>query len=241
METIKKIKKAAEAPKDIEVTEKSQCTTMKFSAGAYMTVVTDLVKDWKNILGGSINKDLVDDMEVSVIKVHTERDAKNKITQHLVKLLVEGQEVTVTCFDTRMSLMVQASTMLEPYCSRALIPYLRDQIKVNNRNIKEMNAMVQAYDSKKPTTRRQAKEQLYQGESDSFLTPPRLQLQLDLAASQTLLENVIDDDACEELVSLDQYSKSWVFKLSLVFFTATVHLHHIGINLANLLIFACKL
>ena len=41
--------------------------------------------------------------------------------------------------------------------------------------------------------------------------------------------------------SLDQYSKSWVFKLSLVFFTATVHLQHIGVNLANLLIFACKL
>ena len=38
-----------------------------------------------------------------------------------------------------------------------------------------------------------------------------------------------------------QYSKSWVFKLSLVFFTATVHLQHIGVNLANLLIFACKL
>ena len=40
---------------------------------------------------------------------------------------------------------------------------------------------------------------------------------------------------------LYQYSKSWVFKSSLVFFTATVHLQHIGINLANLLIFACKL
>ena len=41
--------------------------------------------------------------------------------------------------------------------------------------------------------------------------------------------------------AIHQYSKSWVFKLSSVFFTATRHLQHIGINLANLLIFACKL
>ena len=40
---------------------------------------------------------------------------------------------------------------------------------------------------------------------------------------------------------LYQYSKSWVFKYLLVFFTATVHLQHTGINLANLLIIACKL
>ena len=38
-----------------------------------------------------------------------------------------------------------------------------------------------------------------------------------------------------------QYSKSWVFKLSLVFFTATVHLQTIGLIWTNLLIFACKL
>ena len=48
-------------------------------------------------------------------------------------------------------------------------------------------------------------------------------------------------DLDTEEIMVYQYSKSWVFKLSLVFFTATVHLQHIGINLANLLIFACKL
>ena len=40
---------------------------------------------------------------------------------------------------------------------------------------------------------------------------------------------------------VNQYSKSWVFKLSLVFFTATVHFQHIGITQAILLIFPCKL
>ena len=76
--------------------------------------------------------------------------------------------------------------------------------------------MVRAFDAKKPTTRRQAKEQLYLGESDSFLTPPRLQLQRDLAASQTLLENVIDDDEYEELVSLDEDVAQQVAQVALV-------------------------
>ena len=72
---------------------------------------------------------------------------------------------------------------------------------------------MRANDSLKPTTRRQAKEQLCLGESDSFLTPPRLQLQLDLAASQTLLENVIDDDESEELVSLEEEANQQVIRV----------------------------
>ena len=33
-------------------------------------------------------------------------------------------------------------------------------------------------------------------------------------------------------MNLQQYSESWVFKLSLVFFTATLHLHLIGVTWA---------
>ena len=36
----------------------------------------------------------------------------------------------------------------------------------------------------------------------------------------------------EILFLVNQYSKSWVFKLSSVFFTATLHLHLIGVTWA---------
>ena len=209
MATIQKLKKAAAAPKDMEVTDHGRHgRTIRFSTGAYMTVVSPMVKDWKDILatGDFINEDLVDNLKIYVVQVHTERDTKNHNTQVIIKLNVEGHEVTVTCYDTRLSMQVQGSAaMLGPYCSRALLPYLEQQIKENRRRIKETNAMVRNYDSGQTTTRRQAQEQLSLGKSDSFLTPPRRQQeQLDLAASQLMLENVTSDDSIVELISLDE-------------------------------------
>ena len=65
--------------------------------------------------------------------------------------------------------------------------------------------MVRTYDSGQTTTRRQAQEQITQGKSDSFLTPPRMQqVQIDLAASQLFLENLTGDDSIVELISLDE-------------------------------------
>ena len=72
-----------------------------------MAVVSPLIKDWRAILGDFINVDMVDNMRIRVTKVHTERDNKNTGVHHLIKLDVEGQEVTVTCYDTRLSMMVQ--------------------------------------------------------------------------------------------------------------------------------------
>ena len=51
METIKKLKKAAAAPKDMDIKENGiHGRTIRFSAGAYMSVVNPLVKDWEKVL-----------------------------------------------------------------------------------------------------------------------------------------------------------------------------------------------
>ena len=127
MATIQKLKKAAAASKDMDVTDHGRHgKTIRFSTGAYMTVVSAMVKDWRDILstGDFINEDLVDNMKIFVVQVHIERDTKNHNTHIIIKLNVEGHEVTVTCYDTRLSMQVQGGTMLEPYCTRALLPYL---------------------------------------------------------------------------------------------------------------------
>jgi hypothetical protein len=206
--TIQKLKKAASAQKDMEIVDNGKHgRVVKFSTGAYMTVVRALVKDWQDVLasGSYIDENLVDGMKISVVKVHSERDTKNTSTHYLVKLMVDGQEVTVHCYDTKVSMQVQAGAILEPYCTRALFPYLRQEIKENSRRIKEANVIVRTFDSGKSTTRSQAQEQLTRGKSGSPLSTPRRQLQqVDMAASQLLLENVIDDDSIMELISLDE-------------------------------------
>ena len=90
-----------------------------------------------------------------------------------MKLTVDGHKVTVTCFDTTLTVLVQASkSVLEPYCSRALFPHLERKIKNNRMKIKEYNHLVLAYDSAKPNTRRQHQKHL-RGAS-ALASSPRL-------------------------------------------------------------------
>ena len=141
--TTKKLKKAA-AKESIEVKHNTGSKYITFSTGSYVTVVLALVKAWQEIEGHWIAEEMVDNMKIFVEKVETEMDLAETIVHYLVRLVVDGKEVTVTCYDTKLSMMVQAGSALESYFSRVLLPYLENEIKVHDRRIKEVNTQVLA-------------------------------------------------------------------------------------------------
>ena len=169
--TLKKLQLAAVKPA-IEVTRNGGSTTIHFSTGSYVTTVIPLVNAWIDIKGDYINNGLVDNMNIKVENVKIKKDNAGTIEHYLVKLKVDGQKVTVTCFDTTLTVLVQAASMLEPYCSRALFPYLEKEIKKWSMRIKEYNHLVLSYDSAKPNTRRQHQKHL-QG-ATALASSPRL-------------------------------------------------------------------
>ena len=158
--TLKKLQAAA-SNQAIEVTRNGGSTTLHFSTGSYVSVVIPLVNAWIDIEGDNINSNLVDNMDIKVDNVKIKHDNAGTVEHYLVKLMVEGHKVTVTCFDTTLTVLIQANrTVLEPYCSRALFPHLEKEIRKWSRRIKEYNHMVLAYDSIKPSTRMQHKKHL---------------------------------------------------------------------------------
>ena len=158
--TLDKLQAAANKPA-IEVTRNIGSTTIHFSTGAYVSVVVPLVLAWKDIEGHHIDDMLVDGMDIVVDKIATKKDDAGTIEHYKIKLLVEGQKVMVTCYDTTLTVLVQAAaSILEPYCSRVLFPYLNKEIRMNRMRIKEYNHLVMSYDSTKPNTRRQHQKHL---------------------------------------------------------------------------------
>ena len=97
-------------------------------------------------------------MIIRVITVSTFLDLGDTIEKYIVKMCVEGQVVTVTMFDTTLSILVQAGSMQEPYCRRVLIPYLEKKIRKNDVKIKKINEEVKTIVVPKATTRQQHKE-----------------------------------------------------------------------------------
>ena len=224
--TLKKLQIAASKPA-IEVTRNGGSTTVHLSTGAYVTVVIPLVNMWKEIEGDDIDSDMVDGMDISVDSIKVKKDDAGTIEHYLVKLTVDGHKVTVTCFDTTLTVLVQASkSVLEPYCSRALFPHLEREIKNNKMKIKEYNHLVLAYDSAKPNTRRQHQKHL-RGAS-ALASSPRLRtlsspgtpLEVQVAALHSparrevappslglqLLEDVslLEDESSVEIVTLQE-------------------------------------
>ena len=155
--TAEKLKQAA-SNLNLEVTNNSGSKTINCSTGSYITTVLPLVKAWQDIEGGDIDRDLVDGMVINVIKVKTFVDLGDTIEKYLVKLRVEGKLVTVTMFDTTLSILVQAGTMLEPYCERVLIPYLEKEVRRNLKSIQELNEQFAAIVVPKGTTRKQQRQ-----------------------------------------------------------------------------------
>ena len=83
--------------------------TILFSTGAYIKVVSPLVKEWKQVEGDFITKEMVDNMEIKVVNVEHSTDSNGTIVHYIVKLCVDGIDVTVTCFDTKLTMTVQGT------------------------------------------------------------------------------------------------------------------------------------
>ena len=189
--TALKLKKAATIS-DFQVIPHSGSTKINFSTGSYITTALPLLKAWQDIEGAYIDQEQVDGMVIRVGKIQTCLDLGDKIVKHEVKLMVEGQQVTVTLFDTTLSIMVQAGSILDSYCERALLPYLVKEIKRTSRRIEEINVQVLAIVIPKGTTRRQKKLFLKGSsilEQPSTPSSPRLRT---LSSPSTPVTRVLD-------------------------------------------------
>ena len=137
--TAMKLKQAA-SNLNIEVVTKSKSISVNFSTGSYVATVLPLVKAWQEMEGDWIDVDQVDGMKIKVTNVEMKQDMGSRIVGYLVRMDVEGHEVTIHLYDTTLSILVQASlSVLQPYCSRALVPYLEKQILLCKENIKKIN------------------------------------------------------------------------------------------------------
>ena len=154
--TMKKLKAAAERD-NMVVNDKNGSKTIDFSTGAYVSVVLPLVKLWQELEGHSIDPEDVDGMDIAVVKYEIERDLNGTIVFYLIELKVQGVKVKVTCYDTTLSILVQSGKMLEDYCTRVLLPYLRSEIRALGKVIDEKNYQVRAHGEPR-TTRQQQKE-----------------------------------------------------------------------------------
>ena len=190
--TIKKLKAAAKLP-DITITPCQNSVQIKFNAGAYVEVGLRLLKYWETCEGETqIPKD-VDGLDVKVIKVETFEDAKGLNERHIVRLLVEGEQVTVTLWDTTCGMGVQAASQLAPYTSRVLFPYLHEQIRLKFNKIRETNEKVKTLGETKVMTRTKRQELVERAailESPARTTPLSV-TDLDSPAPVRLLNRII--------------------------------------------------
>ena len=155
--TAKKLKAAAKLP-DIVITPKQDSIQVKFNVGAYVEVVLRLLKYWESCQGEPQLPEDVDNLIVRVLQVETVVDAKGTNERHIVRLSVEGENVTVTLWDTTCSMGVQAGSQLVPYTSRVLFPYLKEQIRRRSREIREKNDQVKTHGETKVMTRNKRQE-----------------------------------------------------------------------------------
>ena len=101
--TMTKLKTAAKK-NDLEIINNPNGSkTILCSTGAYINVVWPLVKVWRGLEGDYIAKGEVDNMDIKVVNVEHSTDGKGTIVHYIVKLCVDGHDVTVTCFDTKLN------------------------------------------------------------------------------------------------------------------------------------------
>ena len=137
--TLEKLKGHATRAPIEQTPTNDQTHTFQFSSGSFVAVMNPLVNFWKSARGKIINPDETDNLDTSVKSVKPQKDAGGKITGHITKLSVEGEDVTITTFDTQVKIRVQGGRMQVEYTTRALLPYLEANIKMNSLKIKEIN------------------------------------------------------------------------------------------------------
>ena len=147
-ETLKKLKKNAMNDDDLEELplKKDDTIRIQLSTGAYMLAVAPLISFWKKHVGKQINRSNTGGLDVSITDVRRGHDANGTTTQWIVRLLVEGEQVTITCYDTQVKLMIQGGGTKDEYTKKALIPYLNKEIKESSSDITQLNNDIVHYD-----------------------------------------------------------------------------------------------
>ena len=147
-ETLKKLKKNAKNTEDLEELplKKDNTIRIQFSTGAYMLAVAPLISFWKKNIGKQINSANTGGLDVTINDVVRDHDANGTTTQWIVHLMVEGEQVTITCYDTQVKMMIQGARMKEEYSKKALIPYLKDEINDRSKAIAQLNNDISQYD-----------------------------------------------------------------------------------------------
>ena len=170
--TLKKLKKAADFD-SMTILPNIQSNTINFSTGAYINVIIQLVNLWKDLQGHHILAEDVDGMKIIVNSVETEREMSDIIVKYVVRLSVQGEQVTITCYDTTLSMLVQAKqATLDEYCHRVLFPYLQEEIQMCQVRIKEYNDQIKSFGETRPATR-QSRKTIRKG--PAILEPPAIQ------------------------------------------------------------------
>ena len=138
--TEKKLKKGAKVKDFTKVHNKDDSFTLKFSTGAYITTVIPLIKFWMETK--VIDEADTDGLEVEIVSVKSKMDKGGTIEGYTVRLQVEGEEVTITLWDTTLKILVQGGLRQVQFTTRALIPYLENEIDACKRDIDRTNAKV---------------------------------------------------------------------------------------------------
>ena len=104
-----------------------------------MEAVVPLLKYWKDEEGAVLIPEDTDGMNVKVKTVETTVENGGKTVQTIVKLDVHGEKVTITCYDTTVSMRIQGLKWMEQFYKRALLPYLQHEIRKHATRIEEIN------------------------------------------------------------------------------------------------------
>ena len=154
-----------------------------------------LLKYWESCQGKPQIAEDVDNLDVIVSKVETFVDAGGINERHIVRLCVQGEQVTVTFWDTRCKMGIQAGSMLVPYTDRVLFPYLHDQIKQHEKEIFETNKRVRTLGEVKVMTRNTRQQELVKSaailESPVRTVAPLAVTDLDSPAPVRLLNRLL--------------------------------------------------
>ena len=114
--------------------KKDNYVTLQFSAGAYITAISPLVKFYKETEGKSFKAGDVDGLSIFITSVITDTDDSGKITGYMIELAVHGEKVKLTLYDTTVKVRVQGGKQQQKYTNRALLPYIDRMIKQNTVN-----------------------------------------------------------------------------------------------------------
>ena len=149
-ETLRKMKMNAKI-KDVEVLPLKNDNTIRIqlSTGAYILTMAHLIKFLMNNVGKKFNVEVTKGLDITLDNVKREHENRNITTEWKVHLTVDGEKVTFTCYETTHKLMLQGKSKHEEYADKVLIPYLKDEILMNQKKIVKLNHEILEYDKTK--------------------------------------------------------------------------------------------